>query len=57
MYAISNKSREELINLLSALKGLPGNGARVANIKRRAGLMQKKLQAANQTEISRFIKK
>lgn len=46
MYAVSNQQRDEIIKLLSALKDLPetdSKDTKIFNIKRRAGIMIKKL--------------
>lgn len=46
MYAVSNQQRDEIIKLLAALKDLPETDKRETktfNIKRRAGIMIKKL--------------
>lgn len=46
MYAVSNQQRDEIIRLLAALKDLPETDKRETktfNIKRRAGIMIKKL--------------
>lgn len=46
MYAVSNQQRDEIIKLLSALKDLPvtdKKDTKTFNIKRRAGIMIKKL--------------
>jgi hypothetical protein len=46
MYAISNKQREDIIKLLAALRNLPGDDTRTANIKRMAGITINKLNKA-----------
>lgn len=46
MYAVSNQQRDEIAKLLAALKDLPETDKRETktfNIKRRAGIMIKKL--------------
>lgn len=46
MYAISNQQRDEIVKLLAALKDLPETDkkdTKTFNIKRRAGIMIKKL--------------
>jgi hypothetical protein len=43
MYAISNKQREDIIKLLAAIRSLPGQDIRMANIKRMAGINISKL--------------
>lgn len=46
MYAVSNQQRDEIVKLLAALKDLPEMDKRETktfNIKRRAGIMIKKL--------------
>lgn len=43
MYAISNQHRDEITKLLAALQDLPGKDTRTINIKRRAGIVIKKL--------------
>lgn len=48
MYAISNQQQEDLIMLLAALKDLPDKDNRTINIKRRAGILIKKLAKAKQ---------
>lgn len=49
MYAVSNQQRDEIITLLAALKDLPETDKRETktfNLKRRAGIMIKKLNKA-----------
>lgn len=43
MYAISNQQREDIIKFLAALQDLPGKDVKTINLKRRAGIMIKKL--------------
>lgn len=46
MYAVSNQQRDEIVKLLTALKDLPETDKKDTksfNIKRRAGIMIKKL--------------
>ena len=56
MYAISNQQRDEVIKLLAALQGLPGNDVKTVNIKRRAGIMIKKLNKSKQISHEQYIK-
>lgn len=49
MYAVSNQQRDEIVKLLAALKDLPETDKRETktfNLKRRAGIMIKKLNKA-----------
>lgn len=46
MYVISNKQRDEILIFLAALKDLPVKNNKDFNLKRRAGIMIKKLQKA-----------
>ncbi len=50
MYAISNQQREEIIKLLAALQDLPGKDTKTINIKRRAGILIRKLNSKKQIE-------
>lgn len=48
MYAISNQQRDEIVKLLAALKDLPEKDTKTFNIKRRAGIIIKKLNHSKQ---------
>lgn len=44
MYAISNQQREDIIKFLAALQDLPGKDTKTINLKRRVGILKKKLE-------------
>lgn len=44
MYAISNQHRDDIIKFLAALQDLPSKDVKTFNLKRRAGIMIKKLK-------------
>lgn len=44
MYAISNQQRDDMIRFLDALKDLPAKDTRTYNLKRRAGILKRKLE-------------
>ena len=46
MYATSNQQRDNIIKFLAALQDLPGKDVKTINLKRRAGIMIKKLNKA-----------